>query len=801
MHMLSGIRRLSVFSIAVWLGLALHARADATVSRARVAASGEFHSLIHEFVPRHSSAGSCDQGELCLVSTVGADLSPGACAVTHTIDATVGDQLNFCYTVTNKTGIELDYHTLQSNPGRSGFALVQESLPDGETLQYNHIETVATTSTYDATWTAWDIPSGYSADVDASCYVANYIFAGGFDASSGCPGSHFVDITGTGTAIDLDDDGSAAVTMPFFFPFYGATSNEICVDNNGFVLFGTAACPASGYHINTSLPLAVLPAPAMMPLWDDFDATSGGVYYDARGAAPDREFVVEWSNLMHSNGDSNADGATFELILGENGSIRFEYADVQYTAFDNGDSQDSDDCAAGLCATIGLMSSAALFDEFSAFQTAVDGGYGIEWTPTALHTFESADAVTVNVGAPQIVVSPDPIDATVPAGGAETIPLAVGNVGDRDLHWTLNEALPADFHFPLGPRYAPSTIRPGETDVAALFSAELIKRTPRHASPGHAPPSNGAALAVGTPAFGCVITSATSCDYVAFDADAPGTVQTIATEDEPLFGASFVADDFSKEYVIGYPSGDLKTIDTSTGAITDVGATGFGTQMRDIAYDPTTDSLFGVAIDGFGTDLFTIDKTTGAITSIGPITGLGSPTYVMGLAIEPYTGLMYGIEIASSSLIAIDKTTGAASEIGPLGYTTRYSHGLSFSPAGGVLYLASIDFDTSSQNMYTVDVYTGHASLIGSIGNDIAQLGAFGIAEPAGPCSQPSDQAWLTLSPASGTTLPSGSTPVTVSVDASGANAGDVLSGTVCAASNDPIHHMVVTPIKVTVTP
>ena len=62
-----------------------------------------------------SGGGGCGAGQLCLVSTVGTDTSPGACGTADTIDATVGDQLNFCYTITNNTGVELDYHTLQNN--------------------------------------------------------------------------------------------------------------------------------------------------------------------------------------------------------------------------------------------------------------------------------------------------------------------------------------------------------------------------------------------------------------------------------------------------------------------------------------------------------------------------------------------------------------------------------------------------------------------------------------------------------------------------------------------------------------
>ena len=119
--------------------------------------------------------------------------------------------------------------------------------------------------------------------------------------------------------------------MPFSFNFYGTTANTLCVDNNGFVLFNTTSCPTSGHFQNTSLPATSLSAPAFMPMWDDFDSESGNVYTDTRGTTPNRQFIVEWFDRVHYSGSTNTDGATFELILNEDGTIQFEYSDVEYT--------------------------------------------------------------------------------------------------------------------------------------------------------------------------------------------------------------------------------------------------------------------------------------------------------------------------------------------------------------------------------------------------------------------------------------------------------------------------------------
>ena len=52
---------------------------------------------------------------IALAVTVGTDPSPNACGVDTTLQATQGDPLNFCYTVTNNSGTTLRYHTLEDS--------------------------------------------------------------------------------------------------------------------------------------------------------------------------------------------------------------------------------------------------------------------------------------------------------------------------------------------------------------------------------------------------------------------------------------------------------------------------------------------------------------------------------------------------------------------------------------------------------------------------------------------------------------------------------------------------------------
>ncbi len=736
----------------------------------------------------------CGPSDICLVTTVGTDLSPDACAASDTFDATVGDQLNFCYTITNNTGIDLDYQSLGNNIDGALLSLAPQAIAPGGSYQYNHIETVSQSNTYTSTWTAQDFAPGYAAEVESGGGACtDRIFADGFgDSPAMC--STFVDISGTGTPLGLGDDDSFDIAMPFSFTFYGTTSNIMSVSNNGGIEFGISGGFVTGF--NASLPSGSLSAPAILPLWDDFDNESGNVYTDTRGSAPNRRFIVEWYNRVHYTG--NTDSATFEVIFNEaDGTLQFEYADVTYTGANSAFGTDPDVCDGGLCATIGLQDSAMLFNQYSAFNASIADNSGIKWSIASPQVFTSTDSVTVNVGAPDINVVPPSLSGTVDAGATTSAILDIQNLGNRDLNWLANEAPPAEFHFPYGPRYAPSTLHAGEADISALHPSMAMLRAHGRGKTVRKETAQAHSPLATTPSFGCNVISSSSCEYVSLDADAPSALTDIASENELALAAAFVGNDFSKEYVVGYPSGDLETIDTTTGARTTVGPTGQGSEVRGLAFDAMTGATFGTAIDGNGsdTDLFTVDTATGAMTLVGPITGLGSPAFVMGIAVDPTTGLMYGIEVVSSALVAIDKNTGAAATIGALGYSTAFSQGLDFDAATHVLYLASIDYATFAQNMYTVE-----ASIVAPIGNNIVQLGAFGIAIPAGPCSQPADQPWLSIAPSTGTTPGGAGTPTTVTIDATGANPGDTLAGTVCVRSNDPDEPVVEVPVSFGVT-
>jgi len=146
-------------------------------------------------------------------------------------------------------------------------------------------------------------------------------------ADSNEPGAtiyEWVDATG-GTALNLTDDSEANVTLPFTFNFYGVTSSNIRVGNNGGIFFNATTGDLSTLNANLG---STTTNNLIVPFWDDIDADTGNVYYQTFGVAPHRMFVIEWFDRPHY---SNIGDATFELILYEGtNNIKYQYQDVVF---------------------------------------------------------------------------------------------------------------------------------------------------------------------------------------------------------------------------------------------------------------------------------------------------------------------------------------------------------------------------------------------------------------------------------------------------------------------------------------
>ena len=133
----------------------------------------------------------------------------------------------------------------------------------------------------------------------------------------GGPAFGWVDITGVGAnaGVATDDGLSAAIPLPFNFPFYGGSFASLRVCSNGFLTFTGSTFP----YANSALPSAGAVPNMIAPFWDDQDMSAGGTaytYYDGV------RFIVEWSAVPHY---SSGGPYTYETILYPTGEIRLQY--------------------------------------------------------------------------------------------------------------------------------------------------------------------------------------------------------------------------------------------------------------------------------------------------------------------------------------------------------------------------------------------------------------------------------------------------------------------------------------------
>src|ERR1035437_7491602 len=141
-----------------------------------------------------------------------------------------------------------------------------------------------------------------------------YAYSGlGYDAGAATQGS---------PVVALGDDDSRQFTLPFAFPFYGASYRQVFLNSDGNLTF-TAAESAS-----TSRSLGRLTGgpPRIAPLFDDLHPTRspGGVRFDACAS----HVVFSWVNVPEYAQSGFGAAQTFQVRLNVDGSIQFSYSGV-----------------------------------------------------------------------------------------------------------------------------------------------------------------------------------------------------------------------------------------------------------------------------------------------------------------------------------------------------------------------------------------------------------------------------------------------------------------------------------------
>jgi hypothetical protein len=139
----------------------------------------------------------------------------------------------------------------------------------------------------------------------------------------------FIDIIDPGNQLTFtsQDDGSAAVVIPFPFVFYGNVRQNALVSTNGYLTFGTVGTDFSN---DDPIPNTATPNDCLYPLWDDlFVRSDSAVYAATVGAAPNRVFVVHWQNVDQFSPPGDGSRSTFQLQVHEaSNCIEYHYANV-----------------------------------------------------------------------------------------------------------------------------------------------------------------------------------------------------------------------------------------------------------------------------------------------------------------------------------------------------------------------------------------------------------------------------------------------------------------------------------------
>jgi hypothetical protein len=202
-------------------------------------------------------------------------------------------------------------------------------------------------------------------------------------------------------------------------------------------------------------------------------------------------------------------------------------------------------------------------------------------------------------------------------------------------------------------------------------------------------------------------------DVVGFDTSNPGTILF----DHPIIGVvageSIRGIDFwnGTVYALG-SAGNLYNLDYNTGQATRIGI-GLGVVLNGASYGVENDPTGFHIVSELGQNL-TANRTTGAATvgtSVNP-----SGTFLSALAYRSSTGTMFGIDSSANTLGTFNPATGTYSTIGLLGFDVARNNGFDVAPSG-VAYLASGATSSDVQaNLYSVNLATGMASLVGLIG-------------------------------------------------------------------------------------
>jgi hypothetical protein len=157
----------------------------------------------------------------------------------------------------------------------------------------------------------------------------------------------------------------------------------------------------------------------------------------------------------------------------------------------------------------------------------------------------------------------------------------------------------------------------------------------------------------------------------------------------------------------------LYTVDTTTGVRTFIAnCTGITlSNMTGMAWDPSTNTMFGMQSSISQSQLMTINLTTGVCTPIGAVSTVSPGAISLSCTSH---GSLFSMDIVTDQLHRWNRTTGVATVVGPLGFDANYGQDAQFDHTDDVLYGAVFNNTAFAPELRSIDTLTGAATFIGT---------------------------------------------------------------------------------------
>ncbi|MFC5470863.1 S-layer homology domain-containing protein [Cohnella suwonensis] len=206
--------------------------------------------------------------------------------------------------------------------------------------------------------------TGYADATVVQTVSKAYVGEGNIPAETVYPGTDVAFPNG------LDDSVSDALPIGFDFNFYGTSYNQIYASTNGLLMFSN---PSSTTGVG-SLPSSN-PDHFIAPFSDDLYLDQHSkVMYTTIGDAPNRKFVIQYTNMKFCCDDSGDPWGTFQAVLYEStNEIQFQYPNLLGT-------QDGDR-AFSSHATIAIQGPTGNYVKYSQATDSISEKQAIRFSP------------------------------------------------------------------------------------------------------------------------------------------------------------------------------------------------------------------------------------------------------------------------------------------------------------------------------------------------------------------------------------------------------------------------------------